>query len=332
VAGLAGYVQWLSGQIDDVRQQIPEQLAAFRAQAQQNVAHARTPDAVAHLALGWRVFLRFALEVEALTYDEAEALWERVWQALGESAAVQAQHQVSEEPARRFIDLLESALSGGFAHVASPTGNVPDHPEAWGWRKRTVGTGEYERIEWQPQGDRAGWIDGHHLYLDLEAALTAVRPVAQATGSPVGVTPRTLAKRLHERGFLLSTDEKNRELKVRRTLEERRHRVLHLAASTITREESSHSGQSDPADANSAAGRAFSRSHGRMLWPDADDPERESGQETRPNTVDSLGSGRDGGIGRVLGDGGDSRLDASVQISTTDVDPTAEVGEWAATL
>ncbi len=211
------------------------------------------------------IFLDFAVDVGAITHQEGEELRARVWQALGEAAASQAQHQVSEEPAQRFIDLLGSALSGGFAHVASLTGDVPNHPEAWGWRQRTVGTGEYERIEWQPQGDRAGWTDGDNLYLDFAAALTAVQPVGQATGGPIGVTPKTLAKRLHERGFLLSINEKQGELKVRHALEGRRRHVLHLAASTITLEESRQSGQSDPSECR-RCGRP------RILaepWPDS---------------------------------------------------------------
>jgi hypothetical protein len=245
VAGLAGFIQWIAIYVDDVRQQVPQLLADLRGRAQQQAVHARTPNAVANLALGWSVFLDFAVDVEAVTYHEAEVLRARVWQALGEAAASQARHQVSEEPARRFIDLLGSALSGGFTHVAEPTGGVPNNPEAWGWRESTVGTGEYERIEWRPQGTRAGWTDGENLYLDLEAALTAVQKVGQATGSPIGVSATTLAKRLQQRGFLRSSNEKQGELKVRRTLEGRRRHVLHLAASTITLEETSQSGHSN---------------------------------------------------------------------------------------
>jgi hypothetical protein len=245
VAGLAGFIQWIATHVDDVSRQVPEVLADLRGRALEYAVHARTPNAVANLALGWSVFLDFAVDVEAVTYNEAEGLRARVWHALGEAAASQARHQASEEPARRFIDLLGSALSGGFAHVAEPMGGVPNRPEAWGWRPKTVSSGGYERTEWQPQGARAGWTDGEHLYLDLDAALTAVQRVGQATGSPIGVTAITLAKRLLERGFLLSINEKQGELKVRRTLEGRRRHVLHLAASAITLEETSESGQSN---------------------------------------------------------------------------------------
>ena len=104
-------------------------------------------------------------------------------------------------------------------------------------------------MEWRPQGSRAGWIDGEDLYLDLEAALAGIQRVGQATGNGVTVSPKTLAKRLHERGFLQSTEQDGGHLQVRRTLEETRRWVLHLAAHTLSPEESVqsvHLGQPDP--------------------------------------------------------------------------------------
>jgi hypothetical protein len=53
----------------------------------------------------------------------------------------------------------------------------------------------------------AGWIDGDDLYLDLEAALTGVHRVSQATGNGIAVTTKTLAKRLHEGGLLRSPEQ-----------------------------------------------------------------------------------------------------------------------------
>jgi hypothetical protein len=170
------------------------------------------------------------------------------------------------------------------------------------------------------------------LYLDPEAALTAIQPVGQATGGSIGVTPRTLAKRLHERGFLLSINAKQGELKVRHTLEGRRRHVLHLAASTITLEESSQSGQSHQSATASQADRAFSRGHGRIRRPDADSAEQESSQEILSNSAEPLGSGRGGRIAGILEGGGERRLDCTEPTSSPDCDSAAEVHEWAATL
>lgn len=263
-AGLAGFIQWLAPRMPQLHQELPAQVEALRARARYHGSHARTPDAVAQLALGWSLFLRFATDAGARSAGDAEALFARVWSALGVTASHQAQHQVSEEPARHFIELLGSAIAGGYAHVASEEGTVPRHPEPWGWRHKIVGTGDNERTEWQPQGARAGWVEGADLYLDLNAALTAVQRVGHATGSPITVTARTLAKRLAERGYLLSTDRDQREVQVRRTLEGRRRHVLHLATSAIVLEASGQPGQPGQTERDTASSRADQEEAGRF--------------------------------------------------------------------
>jgi hypothetical protein len=252
VAGFAGLSQWLAPQMDELREQLPRRLANLRAVAHQDASHARTPDAVTHFAVGWQVFLRFAAEVGALTSPEAQATFDRVWVALGEAAARQAGYLAGEEPGRHFLDLLDAALVAGHMHFTCPDGRVPPfHAGAWGWHEVRTGSGEYASMEWRPQGSRAGWIDGDDLYLDLNAALAGIQRVSQATGNGIAITSKTLAKRLHERGFLRSTDRERGHLKVRRMFEGRRRDVLHLAASTITRQEATQSTQSTREDAQS---------------------------------------------------------------------------------
>ena len=122
--------------------------------------------------------------MEALTPSEAQATFDRVWAALGEAAARQASYQAGEEPGRRFLDLLDAALgrrTRALRVARRPRATVPRG--AWGWREVRTGSGEYERMEWRPQGSRAGWIDGEDLYLDLEAALAGIHRVSQATGN-----------------------------------------------------------------------------------------------------------------------------------------------------
>jgi len=331
VAGLAGFVHWLAPQVETLRARLLTQLMQFRHQAHGGFAHARTPDAVAHLAIGWWTFLEFAADVGAVTRPEAEGIFARVWVALGQTASQQGSQQAGEEPARRFIDLLGSALAGGYAHMASEHGSWPSLPLAWGWRQVTIGTGEYQRTDWQPQGVRAGWIADDALYLDLEAALTAVQRVGQATGSPIGVSPKTLTKRLHERGFLASTDQAQGELRIRRTLEGRRRRVLHLSATALTMEESGQSGQSGQADAERASTRASTSPTGRLVWPDDAEGAPESGQENRPAAGASGGDGRDGRIGRIgrkSNTPDEARSDGVLHVATADVDLEMEVVEW----
>ena len=124
---------------------------------------------MANLFLGWRRFLAFARDVEAITSDEHDALAERAWAALEAVAAAQQGDQRAQDPVERLRDALLTALASGAAHVAGPDGDwprPPTDPRAWGWRRQLVGGGEFLREEWRPQGVRIGWVDGPRLYLE----------------------------------------------------------------------------------------------------------------------------------------------------------------------
>src|SRR5215211_2113056 len=228
VQAMAGFVQWLASRYEQLRSELKEEYAVLREAASTSTQHRRTPGIIADLGLGLRYFLQFANEVGALFEIEAEELWVRGWQALGEAAAAQSQHHTVGEPTRRFRELLAAAVASGRAHVANPRGDRPNKPEAWGWRLGTVGTGEHEREEWRPQGECVGWVEGEELYLQPDAAYAAVQRQGRDSGDALTVTATTLRKRLHERRLLKSTDQNRQALTVRRTLACQRRDVLHL--------------------------------------------------------------------------------------------------------
>jgi hypothetical protein len=236
---MSGFLRWVAGQYGTIQTTLAAETLRLRDLAAASDAHRRTPGIVASLGAAWRLFLDFALECGAITKPNAEAAWRRCWLALGQAAAAQAQHQAASEPTARFVELLTSALSSGKAHVAAPNGNAPEGAKGWGWRSAVVGTGEFARQEWRPQGARVGWVDGADLYLDRDAALAEVQRLGQVMGEGIAVTGQVLAKRLHERGLLASTDQTRETLTVRRTLEGKQRRVLHFAAATIVPEEAS---------------------------------------------------------------------------------------------
>jgi uncharacterized protein DUF927 len=162
---MAGYVRWHASRYEATSASIRKELDELRVAAGHSGGHRRTPEIVANLALGLSSLLRFALDVGAITTEEAEDLWRRGWEALGQAAMNQTQHQGAQEPTRRFLELLSAAIASGRAHLADPEGENPKDPKAWGWR--------FSGEEWQPQGERVGWVDGEHLYLEPEAAFAA---------------------------------------------------------------------------------------------------------------------------------------------------------------
>jgi hypothetical protein len=234
---MSGYIRWLAGRYEDLRESLKEEHALLRRAAGASGQHRRTPGIIADLALGLRYFLLFAHESGAIDSEKARELWTRGWRALGEAASGQSQHQAAGEPTRRFRELLSAAVASGRAHVANPEGGEPEVPEAWGWRRASVGSGDFEREEWRPQGERVGWLEVEDLYLEPDAALAAVQKQGRDSGEPLAVMGRTLRKRLHEHGLLLSTG-KEREgrdtLTVRHTLEGSRKSVLHTASDSLS--------------------------------------------------------------------------------------------------
>ncbi len=295
-----GYVRWLAGRFDDLRETISADVAELRAEAHRTGSHARTPEAVANLALGWRLWLRYAGDAGALTEVEVGIAWRRAWTALLATGEQQTGHQADQAPAPRFLALLASALASGAAHIAGPDGAEPTDRRAWGWREATVGAGEYQRDEWRPQGVRVGWLDGDDLFLNPEAAHAVAQRAGEAGGG-LGVAPKTLAKRLHESGLLRATEQgqEGGGLTVRRQLEGTRRRVLHLAASALDTTQSGQPGQPGYGVTDSAPASVVSTDAGRMPRPDFGADGGASGQETRPGGVTDGTDGRIDRIGRV---------------------------------
>ncbi|HEY8601378.1 MAG TPA: DUF3854 domain-containing protein [Thermomicrobiales bacterium] len=241
-ASLAGFLMWVAPQYATIQATLAAETLRLRELATASDAHRRTPGIVASLGAAWRLFLDYAVESGALSAAWATKSWERGWLALGQAANAQAKHQTASEPTARFLELLGSALGSGKAHVAAPNGGTPDEPKTWGWRSVVIGTGEFTRQEWRPQGTRIGWVEGDDLYLDRDAALAEVQRLGREVGDGLAVTAAVLTKRLHEKGLLASTDEARETLPVRRTLEGKRRAVLHLAAAILAPTETTEEG------------------------------------------------------------------------------------------
>lgn len=162
---LSSYIQWLAPQIEELKKILPARQRELRTEARKfGAVHDKTPDIVASLALGWETFLQFAEESEAISADEADTLWKEVWEVLNKVAKSQSEQILSEEPTRRFLDLLAAAASSGMAHVADiDTNNFPykGTPETLGWKERTID--KDGDTEWVSQGQRIGWLDRDDL-------------------------------------------------------------------------------------------------------------------------------------------------------------------------
>jgi hypothetical protein len=289
---LAGFVRWLAPRYAAVRDGLRAEAAALRGRACAEGLHARTPGIVADLAVGWRHWLDYALAVGAIGAAEREALDRRVWAALQEAGANQSEHLAAAEPCGLFLRLLAGALASGRAHCAGPDGDAPAASAAWGWRA----TGD----SWAPLGRCVGWVDGADLYLEPEAAFAEAQELARHQGDSLPVSPRTLWRRLRERGLLASWDDARQRHTVRRRLggHERRE-VLHLRADALSTSARPSPPSPPPPDSGFPEGNGDGAGDGRGDGCAGDSAGRphDRPQETPGN------AGLNG-----VGDGGDGRM------------------------
>jgi hypothetical protein len=284
VVMLSGFIHWLAPRLDGLRASLPASIRAYRAAFSRPGTHARSPEALAHLAAGWSLWLDCAVDAGAIDADQRAITWQRVWTALQAVGGSQAMHQEQEHPVSRFLALLRGCLATGDAHVAGPDGTPPERPAAWGWRlqHRSPLTGD----SWQAQGHRIGWLDASGLYLEPQAVYSTVQRHGSAGGTGLSITPQGLWKRLDEAGLLQSTELETRGTRlIRKTLEAARRRVLHLPV-TLLEDDGDVAGQD--------AGGQDSWSGGQATW-DEPDP------GTAPETPWNQGYGRSGQVGQRIG-------------------------------
>jgi hypothetical protein len=231
VSGLSGFVQWLALRRETLLNNLRDEVAKYRDYAARIGirAHNRTPEIVAHLAIGLGNFLRFAVKSGAITKDEEKTYWLAGWDAFKHAALMQSRYQSASDPVQVFLDLLQAAIGSGRAHVAHTDGTVPANAQSWGWRESG------DDGEWKPMGLRIGWVEGKNLYLDKDASFAEVQKIGGQTGEPLSISSVTLHKRLCERGLLVSTEQEARgTLHIRRKLEGMPRAVLHLSADVFS--------------------------------------------------------------------------------------------------
>lgn len=219
----SAFLQWLAteNRIERLSAKAAESIGKLRNEwlAKGGDSHKRSATMLAQLQRAWQIWLEFAADSKALESDEIDGLREAVEIALERFGQSQGGHQLSENPALRFIELIQAALSSGKGHLAALDGGQPEREqsenrEVWGWR------------DGEAQGDRIGWLDGDDVYLQPDAAYRCAQSFG-LNGEGLTVTQRTLWKRLREAGFLVSCESEERQT-IKKQIGETRPRVLHL--------------------------------------------------------------------------------------------------------
>jgi bifunctional DNA primase/polymerase-like protein/primase-like protein len=207
--GMSAYLQWFASRYETKKQKLPEVLAMWRTRANNSAQHRRIPEIIAHLQVGACRFLEFARDVGAITGDEALKLREKSWRALGQAAAAQNRHQKSEDPVRRFLELIRSAISTGKAHLGD------------------AASGSHE----EGQGDCIGWASEEFVLLDPDRSFATAQKLAQEQGEFISVNQKTLWQRMKDRRVLAISDADRNLVKTR--IGNHRTRVVALSRKTL---------------------------------------------------------------------------------------------------
>lgn len=207
---MAGYVHWLAPQMDTLKLQVTARKNEYR-ETIGKLGHSRTPDIVASLMLGWEVFLTFATESGAVDDAQREELTTRGFDAINAAATKQSPHHRSEDQVEVFLDVLQSAISSGRAHLAplSPTSTQ---------QVMNVNDG----------GDMIGWVHADSVYLISGAAFATVRRLARDQGADILMSETTIWKRLREKNLLASWDEARGRNQIRKMIAGKSVTVIHL--------------------------------------------------------------------------------------------------------
>jgi hypothetical protein len=231
---MGAFVRWTAERYEELQAHQQKRVEQLRSGQPPFASHARLPTTFAELQSAWEVWLRFSGESGATSTGEQEELEQRAANAFAEVAAIQPAYQIADDPALQFIAHLRAALASGVAHMKNRSGEAPDTPFKWGWRL------DPEDRSWTAQGTCIGWVTDSNVYLDPLASDRMI--LGSASGEAPGLSGQALRHRLHRQGLLASVDTTRHTLLVRRTLDGRQRRVLHLKSSDLLPADLRHPG------------------------------------------------------------------------------------------
>ena len=175
---MAGYIDWLTPQLDELAQELREQWSQHRISFDQNTAHLRIPEILAYLALGMDLFTSYAQDLGLLTEEEVPDLAQRAQRALLELGTAHGQRVVEEDPAEVFLSTLSAMLAQGAISMA-------------------------ERNSYEEPEGKVGWKDTEYAYLIPDAVKHAVGRYLRESGGHFPYSARALNEALDGRGALV---------------------------------------------------------------------------------------------------------------------------------
>ena len=119
-AAMAGYIEYLLRQADDLPKNLKAEWTKLRAEAQRRLpkgSHARNMGAIAHLMLGWEIMLTYGYTLGEIPQEQLPQEIDRAWNQLIQSGTHQAKEAEEDAPENAFLDCIRELLSSKNAYV-----------------------------------------------------------------------------------------------------------------------------------------------------------------------------------------------------------------------
>jgi hypothetical protein len=206
------YLAWLQPKMRSLKARLDASLPALRGRFLSQGMHARTPEALAHLAFEAELFGEFAADKGVFTEAERTSFIEDGIEALTSLGSDQVSTVGDADLGERFLSPLATLLCQGKVRLCKDR-DV----------ELTFGSGVEE----------GGWhlADQRRVLLLPDAAYRVVNASLRAAGQSVGASESGLWRHLNARGLLAERD--GDRLTVKKTLGSRRVRVLVLESSNL---------------------------------------------------------------------------------------------------
>lgn len=194
---MTGYLNWLMECWEGLKDTLPARREHYRLEALKTDMHLRFPEALASLAVGVEMGLRYALFLEVISPDDFQTLLEMGWNALKECVANMAEVTKHEKPQELFAVAVGTLITEGAIFLKERSG------------PGLLGGQDPERAKF------VGWYDDECLHFLPGSVFTQVYQYYRGQGLIFPQTETMLRKTLKESGFLITEkDRLDRQVQV----------------------------------------------------------------------------------------------------------------------
>ena len=178
---LVGYLRWMAAHWDELKAEYSERHREMR-DSLRGAFHLRTPEMFAHVLMGIRLALTYAVSEDAISEAQAETLLETAKAEMMTLARAQGEHVQDELPVIKFVNTIKALVAKGEYYIE---GTDNPHPDNATW---------------------LGWADKDFYFLQSEITFNAVSDFLRKESSILGLRKKALNAQLVDKKYIMPGD------------------------------------------------------------------------------------------------------------------------------